>query len=962
MFTDETVVDGGTGMHQARMTERSLYPILIEIIQKAGGSGVQEVAFNSVPDIVFELGGRPWLLSVKIGEDAKTVKEAFLQYLRHKEESGIRLGLVLLFPETIRRIQATEEAIRAALHDLPITVLIDADFVKEELKDRPFIKVLDFLKTDVLVKLEQRQATYYPLARVISLLQQQVTEIMSEISLREKDLLRIITDRKLLMDLGHLEQQHAEAVARFLAAYIFLSQILFLRLLSTARPGDVSIRPDSISHYTLRQVFQQIVEHINYRPIYELDVLDNINERFLRDTFDLIWGLEIERVRYELPGRIFHELMPTEIRKLLAAFYTRPQAADLLAHLTIQTSDDTILDPACGSGTILTAAYRRKAELLAAAGKVGNPHRRFCEQEIFGVDIMPFAVHLASANLAAMEPETTITRTQIIQRDSLQLEPDGYPAGVQLSLFREAATARTAKGELYTVRLAPMDCVLMNPPFTKIERGIRRFIDLRRFYGHCGGEVGLWGHFVVLADIFLKEERGIFGAVLPINVLRGRESEKVRRKLFEDWTPLYILKPTRNYGFSEWAEYRDVLFIAQKKKPAPDHRVRFVLVKKDLTQLTPDDVAEIAKRVKSHSKLRSPDLDIDSHSLTEIKQRFVNLMWFCGGTDFRHRDTIIEFLRRAEGKLSRFPDDYFSTGYRPDQGVSSFLFLTRHSDNSRIEEAFLRFSKESALSVTAQSPLGASYKIERNALLPSLRTPVGISIMDITDKWDYIAYRRYKELERVCRAAGRKPPKGLWRDIQEELQKISTHLVVSRRINPFSPSTYLTCFFAQRAIAPSDQLNIALEDKIERARAVCALLNSALFFTHFFLLKEESTGRYVDIRLYDLYEMNLFPTDGLIKRLAQVFNKYATKRFPPLRNQFDQNFDQRYEEFWDRERRGRAHTRSMLEQPVKPADIRLKFDLDVCQAIGVPITRDDLIQLYEVFVKEMILVRGLTRD
>ncbi|MCS6936701.1 MAG: N-6 DNA methylase [Candidatus Bipolaricaulota bacterium] len=950
-------------MPRARVTERSFYPVLIKIIEEAGGSGVQEILFDSVPDILFDLGGHRWLLSVKIGEDAKTVKEAFLQYLRHKEESGIRVGLVLLLPEAVKRVQPTEEALRTALDSLPVTALIDAGLVKEELKDRPFVRVLDLLKSDVLQKLERHQATYYPLARVISLLQQQVTEIMSEIDLGERDLLRIITDRKLLMDLGHLEQQHAEAVARFLAAYIFLSQILFLRLLATARPDDVSIRPDSVSHYRLRQAFQQIVEQINYRPIYELDVLDNINEKFLKDTFDLIWGLEIERVRYELPGRIFHELMPTEIRKLLAAFYTRPQAADLLAHLTIQTSDDTILDPACGSGTILTAGYRRKAELFAVEGKAGNPHRRFCEQEIFGADIMPFAVHLASANLAAMEPGTTIARTQIIQRDSLQLEPDGYPAGVQLSLFREAVTARTTKGDPYLVRLAPMDCVLMNPPFTKIERGIRRFIDLRRFYQYCGGEVGLWGHFVMLADIFLKAEKGIFGAVLPINVLRGRESEKVRRKLFEEWTPLYILKPTRNYGFSEWAEYRDVLFIARKKKPAPNHRVRFVLVKKDLTRLTSDDVADMAERIKNKSMLRSPDLDIDSHSLQEIKQRFMNLMWFCGGTDFRHRDSIIEFLDKFSGRLRSFPDDYFREGYRPvPKGVSRFLFLTRHTDDARIEQAFLRFVEESTRSITAYSPLGASYKIERESVIPSLRTTVGLKSMDITGAWDYIAYRPYQELERVCRASGRRPPRGFWKNIHQELQAVSTHFVVSRRINPFSPSTYLSAFLSQSALAPSNQVNVIAEDNLERARAVCALLNSALFFANFFLLKEESTGRYIDIRFYDLYEMNLFPPDSLIKPLAQVFEKYATKPFPPLRNQFDQSFDQRYEAFWDRERRGRIHTRSVWEQPVKPAAVRLKLDLDVCQALGVPITRDDLIQLYEIFVKEMILVRGLTRD
>jgi hypothetical protein len=474
--------------------------------------------------------------------------------------------------------------------------------------------------------------------------------------------------------------------------------------------------------------------------------------------------------------------------------------------------------------------------------------------------------------------------------------------------------------------------------------------------------VGLWGHFVVLADIFLKEQ-GTFGAVLPINLLRGRESEKIRRKFFEEWAPLYVLKPTRNYGFSEWAEYRDVLFLAQKRKPSPDHRVRFVLVKRDLTQLTLDDVSDIAERVKSKNKLRSRDLDIDSHPLAEIKKHFSNLMWFCGGTDLRHRDRIISFLDRFSSKLQAFPNDYFREGYRPvPKGVSRFLFLTRHTDDARIEQAFLRFAEESARNITAYSPLGASYTIERQSLLPSLRTTVGLKSMDITEAWDYIAYRPYQELTRVCRAAGQRPPRGFWRGIQEELNTVSTNLVVSHRINPFSPSTYLNAFFSQSALSPSNQVNVIVENDLERARAVCALLNSVLFFANFFLLKEESTGRYINIRFYDLYEMRLFPPKALTKRLARVFKKYAQVQFPPLRNQFDEHFEQRYKAFWDRERRGQTRVRSVLGQPVKPADSRLTFDLDVCRAIGVPITRDDLIELYGIFVKEMILVRGLTRD
>jgi hypothetical protein len=53
---------------------------------------------------------------------------------------------------------------------------------------------------------------------------------------------------------------------------------------------------------------------------------------------------------------------------------------------------------------------------------------------------------------------------------------------------------------------------------------------------------------------------------------------------------------------------------------------------------------------------------------------------------------------------------------------------------------------------------------------------------------------------------------------------------------------------------------------------------------------------------------------------------------------------------------------SRKDEPIQPSPQRLNFDLAMCQALGVPISRDELIQTYEVFVKEMILIRGLKRD
>jgi hypothetical protein len=200
---------------------------------------------------------------------------------------------------------------------------------------------------------------------------------------------------------------------------------------------------------------------------------------------------------------------------------------------------------------------------LYQEGGLGHPHRPFCENDTFGSDIMPFAVHLTTSNIASMEPSITIERTQIIEGDSLKLSKGYYKPGPfrhQTTLFPAARKGYTINGQTQDVNLNNVNVVLMNPPFTKVERGIRNFVDMERFGSVCGNEVGLWGHYILLADEFLNDD-GVVGGVIPISVLRGRESFKVRSFIFNNWTPIYVIKSTLNYGFSEWAEYRDILFI-----------------------------------------------------------------------------------------------------------------------------------------------------------------------------------------------------------------------------------------------------------------------------------------------------------------------------------------------------------------------------------------------------------------
>jgi len=960
--------DGRMQARQGRVTERTFYPVLTQTIERLGGSGVQEINFNSEPDIVFDLRDRRWLLSVKIDEAPAIMRRAFIQYQRHKDESRLQHGLILFLPVAARRTAANAEALRHAVENLPVTAIVDTPGFKDEYSGLTFPQTIRRLMDEVVPRLRRQEERPYSLGLVVKLLREHVREMMGAVDLSDPLLLRVVTSRDLLSEIGDLTERQVEAAGRFLASYIVLSQILFLRLLGTAIPWVLPADLVPVTHHSLREAFRRVLD-VNYRPIYDVDVLDAISVSYLEETFRLIWGLEVERARHELPGRIFHELMPPTIRKMLAAFYTRPLAADLLAHLTLRSHGATVLDPACGSGTILTSAYKRKRELFQEERRVGNPHERFVEEEIFGADLMPFAVHLTSANLAAMDPGTVITRNQIIRGDSLRLAAGGeYRYGLQFGMFPAAARAETTSGEAYEVTLNPVEAVLMNPPFTKVERRIQDYVDMRRFRKLLGGEVGLWGHFVALADEFLAEG-GTVGAVLPINLLRGRESAKVRDLVFSRWTPLYVLKATMNYGFSEYAEYRDILFIAVKGQPDAGHRVKFGLIKKDLTQLDQDDVHHIAQRVQALGQESSEDLDIRTFTIAELRERFVNLMWFCGVSDYGHKDVLTSFVERFREHLDRFPDDYFREGYRPvPKGVSSFLFLTRNLEPSRIEEAFLSFDDEDDRGVRARSSRGVTYDIERESLTRTLRTNTGLRTMSVTGRHDYIAHRPYHALRRISAASRfRRPARfewdGFWREMNSELEEVRTHLVTIHRINPYSPSTSLAAWFSEEPISPSNQLTVIRESDLGRAKAVCCLLNSAVFLAQFFLLKEETTGRYINVRFYDFAEMMLYPDEAAVSRLSDVFEYFADYEFPSLTTQLDEDFEQRYQQFWSLQRRAQPSLFPTLRgRAVRPSQIRTSFDLAVCEALGSQMTERELADVYRVIVEEMIITRGLQSD
>ena len=178
--------------------------------------------------------------------------------------------------------------------------------------------------------------------------------------------------------------------------HTYLSQ--FAKLLAFAA---LQGRPDrNMIHLVVNgEAFHQHgVSNIGENDFFSWALMDGIR----KESLDLLYGLSIElqvydlsAVRQDLLKQLYQNLVDPETRHDLGEYYT----PDWLAQLTLQEIDyrapQSLLDPACGSGTFLFSAIRR----LADHGLTGPKLVEFALNNIMGTDVHPLAVTIARVNV-----------------------------------------------------------------------------------------------------------------------------------------------------------------------------------------------------------------------------------------------------------------------------------------------------------------------------------------------------------------------------------------------------------------------------------------------------------------------------------------------------------------------------------------------------------------------------------
>jgi tRNA G10 N-methylase Trm11 len=577
-------------------------------------------------------------------------------------------------------------------------------------------------------------------------------------------------------------------------------------------------------------------------------------------------ALRPQHISEDLFGRLYHETIPPETRKNLGAFYTKPEAAKLLASLAIDRWDAKVLDPACGSGTLLVEAYQRKAALAPPMNKE-ELHKRLID-DIWGIDVMHFAYHMTSMNLTAQNIEVPV-KPHVLSQDGIKtmMESaritavvDDPPQSNEGSLAKWIEFIREEK-----VVPKDFDVVIMNPPFTRRERIPAKTEELERLIPEVKGKTGYWAYFVVAADKLLKED-GTLAMVIPEEFFAGGAAKSVRGYLLQKGYQIkYIVRSTVELAFSESALYRDYLIVL-KRATDQFKPLTLILLNKKLDDIK-GRMSEIIENIRGF--VASLDNSCHTADFTALKisdektlltKHIGNLKPLVAFNTLETYFLALELLDKlkenptvkdleAEKKIKI---RVYNPGQYKTRGVESFarkLFANKFGSKS--PNIAFNIEKQEKDKILLKLKEGKnSFYITKEAVLPALRTYSQVRKMDISNEEEVAIIDVNSVPDEFLRLSGLFPKERVIeaaQDIESAYQMLASNLLLVRRVQLSSPQLYWLAFYSEnKVISNAVLLNVQTFDPFI-AKLLILYFNSVIALLQLLSFVVETRGTWVDL-------------------------------------------------------------------------------------------------------------------
>ncbi|MYA68238.1 MAG: N-6 DNA methylase [Gammaproteobacteria bacterium] len=326
----------------------------------------------------------------------------------------------------------------------------------------------------------------------------------------------------------------------------------------------------------------------------------------------------LSELGYDHAGPLYHRILGSA--KSDGAFYTNNLSAIVLARLAFPddfidwtdseaVSNLKVMDPACGTGTLLMAVLRTVKDRVAARNPTTTEqqnalHRSLVEDVLCGLDINQHGVQLAACNLTLGAPTVDYQRMNLVTMPHGPQSDGSVRAGSleilaasdEMRDLRELAAPRRDLGSLDAEQvdaseairfpLNDLDAVIMNAPFTANENRSRKYGDAGRkaMQDHelaiqkqvekrdraAEGVITsntIQTFFSPLADMLLNRKTGVLAKVVPTAVCTGTSSLAQRRFLAERFHIEIVVTShdPKHPNFSENTSIHESLLICRRK-------------------------------------------------------------------------------------------------------------------------------------------------------------------------------------------------------------------------------------------------------------------------------------------------------------------------------------------------------------------------------------------------------------
>jgi len=189
---------------------------------------------------------------------------------------------------------------------------------------------------------------------------------------------------------------------RLFFKHTYLSTLVKLLIhvkISGGKPSDQDEIVPILFGKTFSQAgIQNFMEEDFFSWILSLPIRKQASQLFHKLLREL-YVYDLEKINEDVLKELYQQLVDPDVRKLLGEFYTPDWLASMMIVEVLQKKpEQSIMDPACGSGTFLFKTIKYKIEKLTRKGWEKSKILSHILENVIGFDVHPLAVIISRTN------------------------------------------------------------------------------------------------------------------------------------------------------------------------------------------------------------------------------------------------------------------------------------------------------------------------------------------------------------------------------------------------------------------------------------------------------------------------------------------------------------------------------------------------------------------------------------